>query len=97
MHDKLGNKGEAKKMLKHENEKSRSNHRRRHPGSRGCNCRVTPEPENVEMPVQDYMEMVRRMEDLEEALAIKTADCEMLLKVIASHNQYIYDKAMSDN
>lgn len=77
------------------NEKSKSNHRIRKPGSQGCNCRATQEHENVEMSVQDYMEMVRRMENLEEALTIKTADCEMLLKVIASHNKYIFDKAMS--
>ena len=56
---------------------------RRHSRKQGCNCRATQEHENVEMSVQDYMEMVRRMENLEEALTIKTADCEMLLKVIA--------------
>lgn len=93
---KLGNEGEKEKMFNHDNGKSRSNHKIRKPGSQGCDCQRN-QTEKVSISVTEYLEMAQRIEDLEEALTIKTADCEMLLKVIASHNQYIFDKAMSDN
>jgi hypothetical protein len=80
-------------MLNHEKSK---NHHRRNSGNPGCKCQRN-QTEKVSISVTEYLEMVLRMENLEEALTIKTADCEMLLKVIASHNKYIFDKAMSDN